>query len=194
MMTKLDALRRILSAFDGYLVVCCNGMIGREVHLLGDRPDRFYMIGSMGLAPAVGLGLALAQPARGVLVLDGDGNLLMGLGNLAQIAAERPGNLVHVCLDNHVHASTGGQRTIADGVPLEAIARGAGYPTALAAETEAELLRVRARPGRGRHRAGHPARRRDASGHRAPRPPGGDRRIGVSVVRTRRLVSLRECW
>lgn len=143
-MDKLTALRPIMAALSDYLVVACNGMIGREVHACEgpDRPDRFYMIGSMGIGSAIGLGVARSVPDKQVAILDGDGNVLMGMGNLAQIGSARPENLVHVCLDNGVHASTGGQRTIAPEVALEKIAAAAGYPSALRAANEDELARA----------------------------------------------------
>jgi phosphonopyruvate decarboxylase len=95
------------------------------------------------------LGIALAEPRRRVLVLDGDGNVLMNLGTLATIAATRPANLLHVCFDNSAHASTGAQPTISDRVRLDEIARAAGYRSvarvesrdALAAEATAFLAR-----------------------------------------------------
>ena len=121
------------------LVVACNGMISRELYDSGDAPGRFYMIGSMGLASSIGLGLALARPDRPVVVLDGDGNVLMNLGGLASIAAEAPANLYHLVLDNGVHASTGGQRTISGRVPLEEVARACGYARAARVANEAEL-------------------------------------------------------
>ena len=76
-----------------------------------DRDNQFYMIGSMGCASSLGLGLALSQPDRRVYVLDGDGALLMRMGTLATIGYQRPENLVHILLDNHCHESTGGQST-----------------------------------------------------------------------------------
>src|SRR5262249_58983528 len=93
----------------------------------GDSERSFYMIGSMGLASSIGLGIALARPDLRVVVLDGDGNVLMNLGTLATIAAAAPPNLLHVCFDNSMHASTGGQATISDRVALDAMARAAGY-------------------------------------------------------------------
>lgn len=143
-MNKLDALRPIMRALSDHLVIACNGMIGREVHACEgpERPDRFYMIGSMGIGSAIALGVARSLPDRKVAIVDGDGNVLMGMGNLAQIASEAPKNLVHVCLDNGVHASTGGQRTISTHVELEKMAAAAGYPTALRATTEPELDRA----------------------------------------------------
>lgn len=130
-MTRLDAVRAIRAAVpDEAIVVACNGMIGRELFTAGDRPQHFYMIGSMGLASAIGLGLALARPARLVVVADGDGNVLMNMGMLAAVAAAAVPNLYHVVFDNASHASTGGQRTIADRVAIDRVALAAGYQRA----------------------------------------------------------------
>jgi thiamine pyrophosphate-dependent acetolactate synthase large subunit-like protein len=126
-MKRWDAVAALVPLFPDALVVACNGMIGRDLYATGDRPNQFYMIGSMGLASSIGLGLALAQPARRVVVLDGDGNVLMNLGTLANVAATRPANYYHVILDNGTHASTGDQKTISNVVRLEEVARAAGY-------------------------------------------------------------------
>jgi len=133
-MRRYDAIHEIRSVLDevldepGPLLVLCNGMIGREVFATGDRPGNFYMLGSMGLALSIGLGLALSRPNQEVVVFDGDGNLLMGMGTLATVGALQPRNLRHIVLDNQAHGSTGNQRTVAETVDLAAIARAAGYP------------------------------------------------------------------
>jgi len=119
--------------------VACNGMIGRELFTCGDAPSHFYMIGSMGLASSIGLGLALVQPSRPVVVFDGDGNVLMNLGTLGSVAAAGVANFYHVVFDNAAHGSTGDQRTIADRVPIDAIAAAAGYRSAVRVRGEAEL-------------------------------------------------------
>ena len=93
----------------------------------------------MGCASSVGLGLALAQPARRVFVIDGDGALLMRLGALATIGRMRPRNLVHVLLDNERHESTGGQATVADTTDLALVAHACGYPAVHRARTLGEL-------------------------------------------------------
>src|SRR5262245_21805979 len=133
------------------LVVCCNGMIGSELYTVADRPTNFYMIGSMGLGLSIGLGLALARPGRRVIVLDGDGNVLMGMSALASVGSERPVNLLHVVLDNHAHASTGGQRTISTQVALESVAGALGYRAThratTAADFEAALAAAASQPG-----------------------------------------------
>jgi sulfopyruvate decarboxylase subunit beta len=127
-MTRADAVARVAAALDrDALVVACNGMIGRELYTHADAPTRFYMIGSMGLASSIGLGVALVRPSRTVVVFDGDGNVLMNFGGIASVAASRAGNFHHVVFDNAAHGSTGNQRTISDRVPLEEVARAAGY-------------------------------------------------------------------
>ncbi len=130
-MKRAAAVARVADAVDARgaecLTIVCNGMIGRELYTHADAPSRFYMIGSMGLASSIGLGLALVQPARTVVGFDGDGNVLMNLGTLGSVAAAAPANFYHVVFDNAAHGSTGDQRTISDRVPLDAVARAAGY-------------------------------------------------------------------
>ena len=139
-MTLADALAVLTPAVpDGTVCIHANGYIGRAGCAVRDRDECFYMIGSMGLASSIGLGVALAQPRRRVLVLDGDGNVLMNLGTLATIAAARPANLLHVCFDNGAHASTGAQPTVSDRVPLDELARAAGYRFVGRVETRAAL-------------------------------------------------------
>ncbi|MEA2490809.1 MAG: sulfopyruvate decarboxylase subunit beta [Acidobacteriota bacterium] len=127
MIHRADAIAAILARLGDALVVTANGWISREACAARDRPENFYMLGSMGLASSIGLGLALTNPTRRVVVLDGDGNLLMALGTLAMIADQRPGNLVHVVLDNERYGSTGGQRSLSAHVDLAALAHAAGY-------------------------------------------------------------------
>jgi thiamine pyrophosphate-dependent acetolactate synthase large subunit-like protein len=93
----------------------------------GRRPQNFYMLGSMGLAIPIALGVAIAQPHRKVIALEGDGSLLMMLGCLATVGARQPENLVIVVMDNGAYEITGGQPTATgQGADLAAIARGAG--------------------------------------------------------------------
>lgn len=120
-------------------VVHANGYICRESFSLKDREANFYMIGSMGLASSIGLGVALCKPDRKVIILDGDGNVLMSMGTLAMIAAEAPKNLVHVVIDNEVYESTGRQRTLTSSVPLEQIAKSAGYREAMRVDKKEEI-------------------------------------------------------
>ena len=109
------------------LLVCNIGFPSRELFSVRDRPENFYMLGSMGLASSIGLGLALAQPERQVMVLDGDGSVLMNLGTLATIAHHAPQNYLLVVLDNCCYGSTGSQPTCTHlGTDLFALAKAAG--------------------------------------------------------------------
>jgi phosphonopyruvate decarboxylase len=130
--SRLAALAGTVKELGGEALIHANGYVCRESFSLGDRPQNFYMIGSMGLAPAIGLGLALARPHVTVVIADGDGNLLMNLGVLAQVGALRPANFVHVVFDNEVYGSTGNQRSPSRQVRLDRLASAAGYATATA--------------------------------------------------------------
>lgn len=131
--SRLEALRATLAAIGDAPAVHANGFICRESFSLGDRPQNFYMIGSMGLASSIALGVALARPEGPVVVLDGDGNLLMNLGVLPMIGGGplagggRPVDLVHVVFDNDVYGSTGNQASPSRHARLDAIAAAAGY-------------------------------------------------------------------
>jgi thiamine pyrophosphate-dependent acetolactate synthase large subunit-like protein len=112
----------------------------------GDDPRNFYLWGAMGLAPTVGLGLAIARPLRQVLVVTADGEMLMGIGSLATIAVQRPRNLSLVVLDNEVYGETGGQEShTALGVDLAGMARAAGFAEPWTVRERSELPRLRAR-------------------------------------------------
>lgn len=110
------------------LVITGLGSSSYDVFAAGDRPENFYLWGAMGGASAVGLGLALAQPQRSVLVVTGDGEQLMGLGVLATIGAQQPANLSVVILDNGHFGETGMQLSHTSmGTSLAAVARGCGF-------------------------------------------------------------------
>jgi phosphonopyruvate decarboxylase len=109
-------------------VLATTGYTGRALYGLADRPNQFYMVGSMGCASSLGLGLARARPDRRVVVIDGDGAVLMRMGALATVGHERPANLVHILLDNGVHDSTGAQATVSHAVDLAGVAAACGYP------------------------------------------------------------------
>jgi phosphonopyruvate decarboxylase len=135
-----EALRAVRAgARPGDALIATTGYTGRALYSLGDRPNQLYMVGSMGCASSLGLGLALAQPRRRVVVLDGDGAFLMHMGAAAVLGHERPRNLVHVLLDNGVHDSTGGQATVSTTADLAAVARACGYPRVLRATGAAAL-------------------------------------------------------
>jgi phosphonopyruvate decarboxylase len=109
MLDRRAVVKRLLAACPDALVVTGLGSSAYDVFAAGDRPENFYLWGAMGGAAAIGLGLALAQPSRSVLVITGDGEQLMGIGALATIAAQQPGNLSIVVLDNGHFAETGMQ-------------------------------------------------------------------------------------
>lgn len=127
MQSRAQAMTALLELLTDQPVIVCNGFPSREAHKIADRPTHFYMIGSMGNAAAIGLGVALAKPAKQVIVFDGDGNVLMGMGTLATVGALRPKNFIHVVFDNEVYGTTGNQPTISNVVPLEKVAKAAGY-------------------------------------------------------------------
>jgi len=135
-MYRADALRAVYRELEQRIVVTIMGAVAAELYALGHRPNFFYMEHSMGLASSMGLGIALAMPEHQVVVLDGDGSLLMNLGSLSTMARYRPGNLLHIVFDNESLLSTGGSPTAtATGTDLAGIARAAGIPCVLAADT-----------------------------------------------------------
>ncbi len=125
--SRAQAIGAVLELLTDQPVIVCNGFPSREAQKIADRPTHFYMIGSMGVAAAIGLGVALSKPNKTVVVLDGDGNVLMGMGTLATVGALKPKNFIHVVLDNEVYGSTGNQPTLSNVVRLEQVAKAAGY-------------------------------------------------------------------
>ena len=136
-MKRIDIIRRI-AAKQG-LIVANIGFPARELFSVQDRPENFYMLGSMGLASSIGLGLAMSQ-SKPVYVIDGDGALLMNLGSLTTIAREAPPNLCLIIIDNGVYGSTGNQPTArADDTDIAALARAAGCRNVVEAKDEQQL-------------------------------------------------------
>lgn len=138
-MTTLSVIEVLLGQLTNELVVSANGHISRQLFNCRDRSANFYMLGSMGLASSIALGVALAQPSRKVIAIDGDGNLLMSLGGLAMIGGCRPTNLIHIVIDNEQYATTGGQLSLSANVDLVNVALAAGYDTACASKSSLEL-------------------------------------------------------
>jgi sulfopyruvate decarboxylase subunit beta len=138
-MTRLDALKAIYSRLEQQIVVTIMGAVAAELQSIGHRPNFFYLQHAMGLASSMGLGIALAKPDRQVVVLDGDGSVLMNLGGLTTLARYRPRNLVHVVFDNESLLSVGGFPTAtATGSDLAGVAAAAGVPrTATVATVDA---------------------------------------------------------
>jgi thiamine pyrophosphate-dependent acetolactate synthase large subunit-like protein len=139
-----DAIAAVLDCLTSHeVVVLANGFISREGYSHRDVPQQFYMLGSMGLAGAIGLGVALTHPATPVVVIDGDGNLLMGLGLLPMVGAWQPSGFLHIVLDNGTYGSTGAQPTVAPVADFPALALASGYRRAVSVNTET-LLRNKA--------------------------------------------------
>jgi phosphonopyruvate decarboxylase len=127
---RIAVLERVLALVpDAAGIVATTGKTGRELFTLADRKQHLYLVGSMGCASGLALGIALNSRRR-IIVLDGDGAALMKLGTLATIGAYAPGNLVHVILDNGVHDSTGGQATVSPMVDFVDAALACGYARA----------------------------------------------------------------
>ena len=130
----------LLKERDGAPAVLGLGACVWDAAAAGDHPLNFGLWGAMGGAVPIGLGLALAQPERRVLVITGDGEMLMGLGSLATVAVQRPPNLAIAVIDNERYGETGMQPThTAHGVDLAAIAAAAGFPVARQVDDEAAL-------------------------------------------------------
>ena len=139
-MKRYEAIEVIAESLKGdEWVISANGMISRELFTIKDSSCNFYMLGSMGLASSIGFGLAYNLPNRKVVVIDGDGNILMNLGSLATIGHFAPSNLIHFVLDNEMHASTGGQPTVSDTARLEEIASATGFKIVKKASSSEDL-------------------------------------------------------
>ena len=152
-LSRRDAVALLADvAGDSTAIVATTGKTGRELFEFRDRATHFYVVGSMGCASSIGLGVARYQDAP-VMVLDGDGAALMRLEALAGIGHAAPPRLIHVILDNQSYDSTGGQATISASVNFPGIAIACGYASACSA-TGAEAMRaamLRAQQARGPH-------------------------------------------
>lgn len=126
-MIRKEAIKIISKIIKNQPIIAANGFISRDLFDCDDKPSNFYMIGSMGLASSIALGIALKKPKKKIYVFDGDGNILMNLGSLITIGAIKPKNLIHFVFDNHSHESTGGQPTNSSSVHIEKIAKAANY-------------------------------------------------------------------
>src|SRR5689334_6747246 len=135
-MLRIDALQAIYPDLEHRIVVTIMGATAVELYSLGHRPNFFYLQHAMGLASSLGLGIALTMPEHPVVVLDGDGSLLMNLGTLSTMARYKPGNLLHIVFDNESLVSVGGFPTATStGTDLAGIARASGVPNVLEAST-----------------------------------------------------------
>ena len=144
-MHRRDVVKVLLHDRKDLLVVAGLGSTAWDITAVGDSPLNFPLWGAMGNAAMIGLGLALAQPARRVLVITGDGEMLMGLGSLATIGVQRPPNLSVMVIDNERYGETGMQAThTASGVDLAKVALACGFVSARQARRLRELAGLRA--------------------------------------------------
>ena len=130
--SRHDVLRQLVNGTDveKTVLIASTGFNGRELHALDDRRNQLYMVGSMGCAASLGLGLSLVRPDKKIIVIDGDGATLMRMGNMATVGAYAGENYYHLLLDNHVHESTGGQATVSSAIDFAAVAAACGYRNA----------------------------------------------------------------
>lgn len=150
--SRRDAIALIAESNADALIIATTGKTGRELFDYRDRPSHFYVVGSMGCASSLALGVARESSAP-VIVLDGDGAALMRLEAIASIGHQAPANLIHVILDNESYESTGRQTTIASSVHFPEIGAACGYATSRSASGDAELRAAldAARAERGPH-------------------------------------------
>jgi len=121
-MKRINVIKKIMNDVHDELVICSTGMASREVYAVKDRPENFYVMGSMGAALGIGIGLAL-NTKRNVIVIAGDGDVLMSLGTLVLANKLKLKNLRIIILDNNCYSSTGCQPTCSDAVDFTKIAK-----------------------------------------------------------------------
>jgi thiamine pyrophosphate-dependent acetolactate synthase large subunit-like protein len=150
MLHRRAVVQELLKERKNILVIAGLGSTAWDITAAGDSPLSFPLWGAMGQAAMIGLGLALAQPERPVLVITGDGEMLMGLGALATIGVQQPKNLSVVVIDNERYGETGMQQThTAHGVDLAAVAKGCRFKHASTIADEAGVAALRSRVHKG---------------------------------------------
>ena len=140
-MIRKEAMKIVIEEIGEQPIISANGYISRDLFNVLDKKNNFYMIGSMGLASSIGLGVAIKNTKKKIFVFDGDGNILMNLGSLITIGITKPKNLVHIIFDNNSHESTGGQPTATNKIQLTKIAKSANYRV-FQAKTKNQLIKV----------------------------------------------------
>lgn len=140
---RAEVLKQLLAWVDEKeILIATTGKTGREMFTLADRPNNLYCVGSMGYASALAQGVALHAPHRAVAIIDGDGAALMHPGNMATIGHLHSRNLIHLILNNGAYDSTGGQKTLADGVDFARLAHSLGYAHASYCHSIAQLAQA----------------------------------------------------
>jgi len=148
-LTRYEVLSLMASYLDGKVVVSNLGWPSKELYVLKHQPSNFYMLGSMGMATPIGLGLALTS-SQEIIVIDGDGSLLMNPGSLATAAFAAPRNLTIIAIDNGAYGSTGNQPTLAGTcVDLEYVAQGFGIRSTVKVASAEQIVEVIKRPRSG---------------------------------------------
>ena len=145
--SKFDELPKRLSALTAIskykdektIILATTGKTGRELYEIEDSNHNFYMVGSLGCICSLGLGVSLAKKDKKVIVIDGDGSLLMRMGSMGTSAHYNPSNMLHILLDNNTHDSTGGQSTVSDNIDFASIAASFGYENSIYVHNLIEL-------------------------------------------------------
>lgn len=126
-MKRREAIETIVNTADKEAIISSTGLISRELFELKDSPWNFYMTGSMGLASSIGLGIAVNMPDKKIIVVEGDGSLLMNLGTMPTIGYFKPKNLIHIALDNNAYEACSKEPSISKTAKLDRIAEAVGY-------------------------------------------------------------------
>ena len=140
-MIRKEAISIVVEKIGNQHIISANGFISRDLFEVCDKNSNFYMIGSMGLASSIGLGVALKNTKKKIFVFDGDGNILMNIGSLITIGVTKPENLVHIIFDNTSHESTGGQPTATDKIQLSKIAKSVNFKV-FQVKTKKQLVKI----------------------------------------------------
>ena len=140
-MIRKEAISVVIEEIGNKPIIAANGYISRDLFNVRDKESNFYMIGSMGLASSIGLGVAIKNPKKRIFIFDGDGNILMNLGSLVTIGSLKPKNLIHIIFDNASHESTGGQPTNFPNIKIKKMAENVNY-TVYETKTEKNLRNI----------------------------------------------------
>ena len=138
-MKRIDAIKKISSELSDELVICNIGFPSRELHHVKDSANNFYMLGSMGLASSIGLGLAMSTNKK-VVVIDGDGSVLMNMGSMVTVYNQNPKNMIWIILDNECYGSTGSQCTYTSSFRLGDVARTIGFKNVFSIDLNSEKI------------------------------------------------------
>lgn len=140
-MERIEAIKIIAESLEDELVICNIGFPSRELYNVKDSPTHFYMLGSMGMASSIGLGLALSSK-RKVVVFDGDGSVLMNMGTLVTIFSQDPENMIFVIFDNQCYGSTGSQCTYTTKIDLHEVAKSIGFKNTFVFEEKIDFKKA----------------------------------------------------